>query len=349
MASLLFSMNFQARLKLFLKKYRDPDSGKSLDESPHVHFSEGREGFSLILEVSDEHLLPWQSLATALREDCSKNDLPVHVLMTKTKAAPLSQIKKIIAVASGKGGVGKSTISVQMAAAFKRQGLKVGLLDADIYGPSLPKMTGVSKEDLKRDETKLTPPQKFGLYVMSMGFFVEEEAPLIWRGPMVQKAVQQLFFDVAWPPLDVLIVDLPPGTGDAQLTLAQKIPLSGIVIVSTPQDIALLDARKALRMFKKLDVPVLGLLENMSCFECPRCHEKSAIFQEGTVRKEALKEEVPYLGALPLTLALREACDEGRPLESGVEDLMDTIVAPLIMSLGLDAEQSRESRQERRA
>ncbi len=347
MASLLFSMNFQDPLKSLLRKYQDPASGVSLDRSPHVQIHEGEKGLSLILEASDDHLSAWQSLAATLREKCLEKDILVHVLVTKTKAASLSQIKKIIAVASGKGGVGKSTVSVQLAAAFAKRGLKVGLLDADIYGPSVPKMMGISKEDLKRDETKLAPVQKFGLHVMSMGFFVEEEAPLIWRGPMVQKAIQQLFFNVVWPPLDVLIVDLPPGTGDAQLTLVQKIPLSGVVIVSTPQDIALLDARKALRMFKKLDVPILCLLENMSRFECPHCQETSAIFQEGTVQKEALKEGVPYLGALPLTLALREACDKGRPLESGLENLMARMIEPLMASLGLDAGQLHEHRQER--
>lgn len=342
-------MNFQAQLKLLLKNFKDPVLGLSLDESPRAHIYEGEQGLSLILESPEEARTSYQSLATEIEKKCREETLPVHVVLTSMKAAPLSQIKKIIAVASGKGGVGKSTVAVQLAATLAQKGLRVGLLDADIYGPSIPRMMGLKKEDMDRTGSKIIPPQSCGVHVISMGFFVEEEAPLIWRGPMVQKALYQLFFDVAWPELDLLITDLPPGTGDAQLTLAQKIPLQGAIIVSTPQDIALLDARKALHMFKKLEVPILGLIENMSSFECPHCHQASPVFHSGTVREEALKEQVPYLGEIPLTLALREACDQGRPLESGMEPLMREKAELLLTSLGFVAEQSPVAQQWKRA
>ncbi len=226
----------------------------------------------------------------------------------------LPQIKHILVVASGKGGVGKSTTSVNLAVALGKMGFKTGLLDADIYGPSIPRMLGLSgKPDIDSDK-KMIPPHRDGLSVMSMGFLVPEDAPMVWRGPMVHAAILQLFRDVAWGALDFLIVDLPPGTGDAQLTLAQSIPLSGAVIVSTPQDIALLDARKAIAMFGKVGVPLLGLIENMSFFLCPHCGQQSDIFSHGGAEAEATRLQVPFLGSLPLDIRLREASDEGDPL-----------------------------------
>jgi ATP-binding protein involved in chromosome partitioning len=225
----------------------------------------------------------------------------------------LPGIRHVVAVASGKGGVGKSTTSTNLALALAARGLRVGVLDADIYGPSQPRMLGVSGKPDSPDGKKLTPMQNFGIKVMSMGFLVEEDAPMIWRGPMVQSAIQQMLSDVEWGELDYLVVDLPPGTGDAQLTMAQRVPLAGAVIVSTPQDIALLDARKALNMFRKVDVPVLGIVENMSYFACPHCGERSDIFSHGGARETAERYGVDFLGEIPLDIAIRENSDRGRP------------------------------------
>jgi len=223
-------------------------------------------------------------------------------------------VKHIIAVASGKGGVGKSTTAVNFALALKDQGLKVGVLDADIYGPSMPRLLGIHGQPQQLAGNKLDPMRSYGLKVMSMGFLVDEETPMIWRGPMVMSALSQMLKDVAWGDLDVLVVDMPPGTGDAQLTMAQQVPLAGAVIVSTPQDLALIDARKGLNMFKKVNVPVLGIVENMSTFLCPHCGERSDIFGHGGARKEAGRLGVPFLGEVPLTMAVRETSDEGKPV-----------------------------------
>ena len=223
-------------------------------------------------------------------------------------------VKTIVAVASGKGGVGKSTVAVNLALAFAANGLKVGLLDADIYGPSMPRMMGIAGKPTSRDGQQLEPMQNYGIKCMSMGFLVPEETPMIWRGPMVMSAIQQMLRDVEWGILDILVVDLPPGTGDAQLTMAQQVPLSGAVIVSTPQDIALLDARKGLNMFRKVDVPVLGIVENMSYFLCPHCGERSEIFSHGGARKEAEKLGTDFLGEVPLDIQIRETSDGGRPI-----------------------------------
>jgi len=223
-------------------------------------------------------------------------------------------VKRIIAVASGKGGVGKSTTAVNLALALKDQGLKVGVLDADIYGPSMPRLLGIQGQPQQLAGNKLDPMRAYGLKVMSMGFLVDEETPMIWRGPMVMSALSQMLKDVAWGELDVLVVDMPPGTGDAQLTMAQQVPLAGAVIVSTPQDLALIDARKGLNMFTKVNVPVLGIVENMSTFLCPHCGKPSDIFGHGGARDEARKLGVPFLGEVPLTIAVRETSDEGKPV-----------------------------------
>ncbi|QEX21287.1 iron-sulfur cluster carrier protein [Hypericibacter adhaerens] len=228
--------------------------------------------------------------------------------------AAVAGVRHIVAVASGKGGVGKSTTAVNLALALKAIGLRVGLLDADIYGPSQPRMMGISGKPTSPDGKRLNPLENYGVKVMSIGFMVPEETPMIWRGPMVMSAINQMLRDVEWGELDVLVADLPPGTGDAQLTMAQQVPLSGAVIVSTPQDIALLDARKGLNMFRKVEVPVLGIIENMSYFLCPHCGERSDVFSHGGARREAEKLGVEFLGELPLDMAIRETSDGGHPI-----------------------------------
>ena len=226
----------------------------------------------------------------------------------------LPGIKHTIAVASGKGGVGKSTTAANLALALHANGLKVGLLDADVYGPSQPRMMGIKGKPTSKDGKVMEPMENHGIKVMSMGFLIDEETPMIWRGPMVMSAITQLLRDVAWGDLDVLVCDLPPGTGDTQLTMAQNVPLSGAVIVSTPQDIALLDAKKGLNMFRKVDVPVLGIIENMSYFACPHCGERSEIFAHGGARREAERFSVDFLGEIPLDIAIRETSDGGQPI-----------------------------------
>ena len=223
-------------------------------------------------------------------------------------------VKAIVAVASGKGGVGKSTTSVNLALALAANGQKVGLLDADIYGPSMPRMLNIQGRPITHDGQTLEPMENYGIKVMSMGFLVPEDTPMIWRGPMVMSALQQMLGDVNWGELDVLVVDMPPGTGDAQLTMAQQVPLAGAVIVSTPQDIALLDARKGLNMFRKVDVPVLGIVENMSYFCCPNCGHRSDIFSHGGARKEAESLGTDFLGEVPLDIVIRETSDQGQPI-----------------------------------
>ncbi|OEC98663.1 MULTISPECIES: iron-sulfur cluster carrier protein ApbC [unclassified Rhizobium] len=223
-------------------------------------------------------------------------------------------VKAIIAVASGKGGVGKSTTAVNLALGLLANGLKVGILDADIYGPSMPRLLKISGRPTQIDGRIINPMENYGLKVMSMGFLVEEETAMIWRGPMVQSALLQMLREVAWGELDVLVVDMPPGTGDVQLTMAQQVPLAGAVIVSTPQDLALIDARKGLNMFRKVEVPVLGIVENMSYFIAPDTGARYDIFGHGGARKEAERIGVPFLGEVPLTMGIRETSDAGTPL-----------------------------------
>lgn len=237
------------------------------------------------------------------------------------RAPLLPDVGAIIAVASGKGGVGKSTVACNLALGLARLGLSVGLLDADIYGPSLPRMMGATGRPSTDDAGKtLIPMAAHGLKCMSIGFMVAEDSPMIWRGPMVMSALEQMLRDVAWGALDVLVVDMPPGTGDAQLTMAQRVPLAGAVIVSTPQDIALLDARKGLNMFRKVNVPVLGIVENMSFFHCPKCGERSDIFGHGGARADAEAYGVDFLGEVPLHMAIRSAGDGGAPIVVGAPE-----------------------------
>jgi ATP-binding protein involved in chromosome partitioning len=243
--------------------------------------------------------------------------------------ALLPTVKHVIAVASGKGGVGKSTVAANLAIALSHQGLKVGLLDADIYGPSVQMLLGLNDEpEAAEEERKLKPMEAHGIKAMSMGVLVDSDTPLVWRGPMVSSAVEQLMRDVVWGELDVLVLDMPPGTGDAQLTVAQKVKLDGAVIVTTPQELALIDARKGISMFQKVEVPVLGLIENMSYFLAPDTGKRYEIFSSGGARREALRQRVPFLGEVPLLPAIREGSDAGTPGAAGdgpVREVFDGI------------------------
>ncbi|MEL6503908.1 MAG: Mrp/NBP35 family ATP-binding protein [Pseudomonadota bacterium] len=258
---------------------------------------------------------------------------PPPPMMPRAKVAPpepkapekpgIVGVNHIIAVASGKGGVGKSTTAINLALGLQNSGLKVGVLDADIYGPSLPRLVGISRKP-DAEGRMLIPMDAFGLKVMSIGFLVAEDTPMIWRGPMVISALTQLLREVAWgtesEPLDVLVVDMPPGTGDAQLTMAQQVPLSGAVIVSTPQDLSLIDARKGLNMFNKVSVPIIGIVENMSTFICPSCGHQSDIFGHGGAKEEAERINLPFLGGVPLHMDIRAKSDAGTPVVADAPD-----------------------------
>lgn len=235
-------------------------------------------------------------------------------LPATSKAAGIPGVKHVVAVASGKGGVGKSTTSCNLALGFAALGLKVGILDADIYGPSQQKLFGLRGKPRLLGPRMLEPLERFGVKVMSIGFLVEEDNAMVWRGPMVISAITQMLREVAWNDLDILVVDLPPGTGDVQLTMAQQTPLAGAVIVSTPQDIALIDARRGIEMFKKVNIPILGLIENMASFCCPACNHVTPIFGHGGARLDAEKRGIPFLGEIPLDMAIRQTSDEGRPV-----------------------------------
>ena len=242
----------------------------------------------------------------------------------------LPDVKNIVAIASGKGGVGKSTVSVSLAVALAKSGARVGLLDTDIYGPSIPIMMGVTEKPEIKGE-KLIPIEKYGVSLMSIGFMIPEDTPLIWRGPMVMKAVEQLLTDVEWGELDYLLMDLPPGTGDVQLTLSQKVPLTGAVIVTTPQDVALLDVVRGISMFRKLNVPILGVIENMSFFSCPHCGGRSDIFSHGGGAAASKKLDVPFLGEIPIDLKIREGGDAGKPVPA---DDLDSASGRVFMDIG---------------
>ena len=331
-----------------LKNIKDPDKGQdivSLDMIEGLKTEGGHVAFAIAVEAargpnleplrkeaeSAVHALPGVLTATVVLTAVSKssNQQPPppeqqshsHDHPPKGQSGQQGQevpilegVDSIVAVSSGKGGVGKSTVAVNLALALKAIGLKVGLLDADIYGPSMPRMMGISGRPESKDGKTLDPMENHGIKVMSIGFLIEEDTPMIWRGPMVQSALEQMMRDVNWGELDILIVDMPPGTGDIQLTLAQKVPLSGAVVVSTPQDIALLDVRKGLNMFRKVDVPVLGIIENMSYFACPHCGERTDIFGHGGAKKTAEEMNAHFLGGIPLHLSIRESSDNGDPI-----------------------------------
>jgi ATP-binding protein involved in chromosome partitioning len=245
---------------------------------------------------------------------------PQSAASPMSKQSEIPGVAAVIAVASGKGGVGKSTTALNLALGLRDLGLRVGLLDADIYGPSVPRLTGIRDKPQLNDDKKMIPIPRFGLAIMSIGFLVEEDTAMIWRGPMVMSAITQMLRDVAWGTLDILVVDMPPGTGDAQLTLAQNVPLKGAVIISTPQDLSLIDARRGLAMFKKVNVPVLGIVENMSYFQCPHCGTRSDIFGHGGARHEAERLAVPFLGEIPLHMSIRTTSDSGTPVVESEPD-----------------------------
>jgi ATP-binding protein involved in chromosome partitioning len=317
-----------------LERVIDPDTGKSVMASGMIDglvVRDGHVGFALEVDPARG------GKAEPLRKACEEaaaalpGILSVSAVLTahrtgrdaRAAAAPqraqatqagVPGVQSIVAVASGKGGVGKSTLAVNLALALARLGLKIGLLDADVYGPSAPRLLGIREKPEQGEGGKLKPIEKFGLKAMSIGFLVEESAPMIWRGPMVQSALTQMMADVLWAPLDALVVDMPPGTGDAQLTMAQRVPLKGAVIVSTPQDLALIDARKAIAMFEKTNVPILGIVENMSVYVCPHCGGESHIFGHGGARETARKLGVPFLGEVPLVGSIRVSSDAGAPI-----------------------------------
>lgn len=304
-----------------------PGTGKdvvSLGLISEIVVQSGKVYFSLMTSPDKVKMLEPVRFAAEVAAKSVPGVAAATVVLTAEKAAPgaaaeaagrgIAGVKHVIAVASGKGGVGKSTTAVNLALGFQANGLTVGVLDADIYGPSMPKLLRIKGKPQMASGKALYPMESYGLKVMSMGFLVDEETPMIWRGPMVISAITQMLKDVMWGELDVMVVDMPPGTGDAQLTMAQQVPLSGAVIVSTPQDLALIDARKGLNMFKRVDVPVLGIVENMSYFLCPNCGTRSDIFGHGGARAEAARLGVPFLGEVPLHMEIREKSDAGLPL-----------------------------------
>jgi ATP-binding protein involved in chromosome partitioning len=345
----------EAQILDALRAVRDPDRDQdivSLGIVTGLVIKDGNVGFSIEVDPKrGPHLEPLRKAAETAVDKVPgvlsvTAVLTAHTPATAARAQPTAQqnpapaarqrpqaqsatastrelapgVRAIVAVASGKGGVGKSTTAVNLAMALAASGLAVGVLDADIYGPSLPRMMGITDKPASEDGRILQPLEKYGVKCMSIGFLVPEDSPTIWRGPMVMSALEQMLRDVAWGELDVMIVDMPPGTGDAQLTISQRVPLAGAVIVSTPQDIALLDARKGLNMFRKVDVPVLGIIENMSTFICPHCGEQSDIFGHGGARAEAEILNVDFLGEVPLHMDIRKTSDAGTPIVVSAPD-----------------------------
>jgi len=313
-----------------LKSVAGPDGKTPLPESGAISglsIKDGKVYLSISIEPAQAQALEPMRVAaeTALKAmsgvagalvSLTAEKAPAPAVPPQPKSArsiAIPGVERIIAVASGKGGVGKSTTCVNLALGLASLGWRVGILDADIYGPSLPRLLGLTAKP-ESEGRYMQPLEAFGVKAMSIGFLVGDEDPMIWRGPMVMAAIQQLLREVAWGELDCLLVDMPPGTGDAQLTLAQNVPLAGAVVVSTPQDLALIDARRGIAMFNKVDVPVLGIVENMSYFLCPHCGGRSDIFAHGGARHEAERNGVPFLGEVPLHMNIRERADSGRPV-----------------------------------
>jgi ATP-binding protein involved in chromosome partitioning len=314
----------QQQVEQAISKYIDPYMDKDLMDAKVVHDIEvngDQVSFKVILGYPASGYI--ETMHAELKKNIEAIDgvaaanIEISIKVTshsvQSTLKPMQNIKNIIAVASGKGGVGKSTTAVNLALALKEEGAEVGILDADIYGPSIPRMLGITDKPESADGKTLEPMQGHGLQAMSIGFMIDDETPMIWRGPMVTQALEQLLSDTNWKDLDYLVIDLPPGTGDVQLTLAQKVPVSGAVIVTTPQDIALLDARKGLKMFEKVEVPVLGIVENMSVHICSECGHAEPIFGQGGGERMSEDYDVDFLGALPLDISIRTSGDEGIP------------------------------------
>ena len=322
-------------LRAALRAVRDPRSGQDIVAAGLVDTLQTRDGLvQLTLKAERDQAGPMEALrreaqAVLARQPGVTNaavvltahrvEAPAAKPAAAGRPTLLSEVTHVVAVASGKGGVGKSTTAVNLAVAFAQAGHRVGLLDADVYGPSLPRMLGVSGKPPVVDG-KMQPIEAWGLKAMSIGLLVDADGAMIWRGPMVMSALEQMMGQVNWGPLDIMVVDMPPGTGDAQLTMAQRVSLSGAVIVSTPQDIALIDARRGVRMFEKVMVPVLGVVENMSSFACPHCGETTNLFGHGGARREAETLGVPFLGEVPLLLDIRETGDAGTPIMAAAPD-----------------------------
>ena len=334
----------EERILAALRRVQDPERNGDIVSLGMVSGIQVREGHvGLAIEVEPERGPRLEPLRKAAEKAVADLDgvLSASVVLTAERRgarpaqpqhrhAPqkplVPEVRAIVAVASGKGGVGKSTVAVNLALALAANGFKVGLLDADIYGPSQPRLLGLKGRPKTKDGKTLEPMEAFGVKAMSIGFLVNEDQAMIWRGPMVMSALQQMLRDVNWGALDILVVDMPPGTGDAQLTMAQQVPLAGAIIVSTPQDLALLDARKGIAMFRKVEVPVLGIVENMSYFLCPHCGERTEIFAHGGARQEAEKLGVPFLGEVPLDPAIRETSDGGTPVVASAPETENALI-----------------------
>ncbi len=321
-------MSLQEHIEKVLDSIINPTYDSGLIASKNVQGlhvdDDGKVAF--VLEFASTQV----ELGTKLREEAVSRIQSIPgitavnvVLTTDKKPRPKGQarektalpgVQHIVLVGSGKGGVGKSTTALNLACAFSQQGLQVGIVDADVYGPSLPRMLGVNKRPISEDGKMMEPIRHHGLQCMSIGFMLADSAPAIWRGPMVNSAIKQMMRQTLWDNVDVLVIDLPPGTGDIPISLIQHFYISGAVVVSTPQDIALLDARKAVNMFTRMETPILGIVENMSYFQCPHCNERTDIFHHGGARKDAEELGVPFLGEIPLNAGIRMACDEGVPL-----------------------------------
>lgn len=314
-----------------LSVVKDPDLGRdlvTLGMIENVNIDpDGNVGFTIVLTtpacpVKEQLKQQSESVVAALPGVRSVSaEVTSRVrngIMAQREGIP--GVRNIVAVGSGKGGVGKSTVAVNLALALAREGARIGLLDADIYGPNVPMMMGASERPTQGADDKIRPIEAYGVKLISMGFFIDADSPVIWRGPMLTKLLTQFMHDVSWGELDYLIMDMPPGTGDVQLTTAQSVPLTGAVMVSTPQDVALLDASRALMMFKKLNVPVLGIVENMSTFVCPHCANPTDLFGHGGAQAAAARYNVPFLGEIPLHLRIREGGDSGRPIVADAPD-----------------------------
>jgi len=316
--------NLIASIYEITKNFKDPVTNIKLDQhNKNINIVCKNGNANISLDIDPKYQTKYENLIIALKNSIQKIDniSSVNVILTSEKVSKTDHTKrfkinakKTIVIASGKGGVGKTTFAVNYAVALKKIGYNVGILDADIYGPNVPRMMGISDKPQLNSNNKLIPLKNYDVKCMSIGFLISEETPTIWRGPMITKSLEQMFNGVEWGELDYLVVDLPPGTGDVQLTLAQNLKLSGSIIISTPQEVALIDVRKGMNMFNKVNVPILGIVENMSYFICDSCNQMHEIFSSGRVKKEAEKYKIDFLGKLPINKNLRIQSDEGKPV-----------------------------------